>query len=69
MQEYIRGYQVTVIPSGALGWFDFYINGKPRGCTRASQLAKRITEVIDDKEAAKYQPQIVLDAITNALGK
>jgi hypothetical protein len=46
-----KGYQVEIVFSGAPGWFDFYINGKPWGCARASQLTKRITEVIALKEA------------------
>jgi hypothetical protein len=47
----VRGYQIEVVYSGAPGWFDFYVNGKPWGCARPSQLRKRIAEVIALKEA------------------
>ena len=64
----LNRYQIEIVPSGAHGWFDFYVDGKPWGCAKAAQLKRRIEQVIDLKEAA-YQPQIVLDAITNALSR
>ena len=65
--ETYRGHQIEIVPSGAHGWFDFYIDDKPRGCARASQVFTRINQIINDREAAKYQPQIILDTVTRAL--
>jgi hypothetical protein len=49
----LRGQQVAIVYSGAPGWFDFYINGKPWGCARASKVAQRVREVIELKERTK----------------
>jgi hypothetical protein len=46
----LRGYEVEIVFSGAPGWFDFYINGKPWGCARARDINRRVQEVIDLKE-------------------
>jgi hypothetical protein len=46
-----HGFQVEITYSGAPGWFDFYINGKPWGCARANKLSQRIREAIALKEA------------------
>jgi hypothetical protein len=42
----LEGYQVEIVYSGAPGWFDFYINGKPWGCARANKVGQRVREVI-----------------------
>jgi hypothetical protein len=46
----LQGHLVEIVYSGAPGWFDFYINGKPWGCAKPEQLKKRIQEVINLKE-------------------
>jgi hypothetical protein len=63
-----RGHKIEIVWSGAVDWYDYYVDGKPWGCAKARDIKKRIEQVIDLKEAA-YQPKIILDAIDNALGK
>jgi hypothetical protein len=48
----LKGYEVEIVFSGAPGWFDFYINGKPWGCARANKIHARVMEVIKLKGGA-----------------
>jgi hypothetical protein len=50
----ISGYTVEIVFSGAPGWFDFYINGKPWGCAQANKLQRRIAEAIELKLKAAH---------------
>jgi len=50
---FLKGYRVEIVYSGAPGWFDFYINGKPWGCARANKVQQRVREVIELKERTK----------------
>jgi len=44
-----KGHQISIVFSGAPGWFDFYIDGKPWGCAKAKDIRRRVQEVIDLK--------------------
>jgi hypothetical protein len=46
----LNGHAIEIIFSGAPGWFDFYVDGKPWGCAQAPKLNKRIQEVINLKD-------------------
>lgn len=48
-----KGHAVEIVFSGAPGWFDFYVDGKPWGCCRANKIQQRVQEVIALKEEAK----------------
>jgi hypothetical protein len=45
-----KGYNIAVVFSGAAGLFDFYINGVPYGCDKASKIRARVAQVIARKE-------------------
>jgi hypothetical protein len=42
-----KGYEVEIVFSGAPGWFDFYVNGIPMGCSRPEALQARVKQAID----------------------
>jgi hypothetical protein len=45
-----KGWEkVEIVYSGAPGWFDFYIDGHPRGCARAKDIPSRVRKELNRK--------------------